>query len=152
MEKMDQYQLAQINIARARAARDTEIMNGFVDRVDEINSLADTFPGFIWRLQDEEGDATTITAFDDPLLLINMSVWEDIESLKNFVYKSIHVELIRDRDAWFHKMLNMHQALWWIPAGHIPSVHEGKERLEYLQKHGPGKFAFTFAKPFEHDI
>jgi hypothetical protein len=144
-------QLAQINIAQAQDAMDSETMQGFVDRLDEINSIADNAPGFIWRLQSEEGDATAIRAFDNPLLLINMSVWEHIESLKTFVYKTFHVELIQDRDAWFGKMLQAHQALWWVPAGHIPTIEEGKQKLDSLQRHGPGKTAFTFAKPQEPD-
>ena len=127
----------------------SDVMQGFAARLDEINALADTAPGFIWRLQSAEGDATSIQAFDDPNLLINMSVWEDIESLKVFVYRSSHVELIQDRDAWFHKMLNVHQALWWIPAGHIPEIGEGKQKLDHLQQHGPDKTAFTFAKSQE---
>ena len=141
------YHLAQINIAKAQDSMASKIMKGFADRLDEINALADKSPGFIWRLQTEEGDATSIQAYDDSLLLINMSVWEDIESLKTFVYKSLHVELIQDRDAWFNKMLNVHQALWWIPAGHLPDIAEGKTKLDHLQQHGPGKAAFTFARP-----
>lgn len=145
------HQLAQINIAQARDAMDSDSMKGFIERLNEINSIADNAPGFIWRLQSEEGDATAIRAFDNPLLLINMSVWEDIESLKTFVYKTSHVELIQDREAWFGKMLQAHQALWWVPRGHIPTIEEGKQKLDYLQQHGPGKAAFTFAKPQEPD-
>ncbi len=145
---MHNYHLAQINIAQARNSMESEMMRGFVERLDEINALADSSPGFVWRLQAEEGDATSIRVFDDPMLIVNMSVWEDIESLKNYVYKSTHVELIRDRDAWFNKITRAHQALWWIPAGHIPSVHEGKERLDLIHEHGPTENAFTFAKPF----
>lgn len=148
---MTQYHIAQINIAQAKAPMDSETMKGFVDRLDEINALADKSPGFIWRLQTEAGDATAIQSFDNPLLIVNMSVWESLEALKNYVYKSDHVELIRDRSAWFNKMIDMHQALWWIPADHIPSVDEGKEKLDYLQKHGLSKTAFTFAKPFPGD-
>jgi hypothetical protein len=148
---MNKYHLAQINIAHAQDSMDAETMKGFVARLDEINSLADKAKGFIWRLQSDQGDATSIKAFDDPFLLVNMSVWENLESLKNFVYKSLHVELIRDRDAWFNKMLDAHQALWWIPAGHIPSVEEGKEKLYCLQNNGVSKNAFTFAKPFDHN-
>lgn len=96
---MAKYQLAQINIAKARDAMDSETMQGFVDRLDEINALADKSTGFVWRLQTEDGDATSIQAFEDPTLIVNMSVWENIDSLRNFVYKSIHVELVRDRDA-----------------------------------------------------
>ena len=130
---------------------DSETMMGFVERLDEINNLADRTPGFIWRLQTEEGDATSIQAYGDPSLIVNMSVWENIEALKIFVYKSVHVELIRDRDAWFNKIITVHQALWWVPIGHIPSVDEGKEKLELLQTNDPGKEAFTFSKPFKCD-
>ena len=146
---MEKYHLAQINIANSRGARDNDIMKGFIDRLDEINGIADNSPGFIWRLQTEEGDATAIQAFDDPLLLVNVSVWEHIDSLKKFVYKSLHVELIQDREAWFTKIRDSHQALWWIPEGHIPSVEEAKEKLEYLQANGPSEVAFTFSKSFE---
>ena len=130
---------------------DSETMMGFVERLDEINNLADSSPGFIWRLQTEEGNAASFQAYGDPSLIVNMSVWENIEALKIFVYKSVHVELIRDRDAWFNKIITVHQALWWVPVGHIPSVDEGKEKLELLQTNGPGKEAFTFSKPFKCD-
>lgn len=146
---MNKYQLAQINIAHSRGVRDDPVMKGFMDRLDEINAIADSSPGFVWRLQTEEGDATAIQAFDDPLLLVNVSVWQDIESLKRFVYKSLHVDLIQDRDAWFTKMQESHQALWWVPEGHLPSVEEAREKLEYLQANGPSETAFTFSKPFE---
>ena len=150
--KLTKYHLAQINIAKSRATRDSEIMKGFIDRLDEINRVADNSPGFIWRLQTDEGDATTIQAFDDPLLLVNMSVWEDIDSLKSFVYKSLHVELIQDRDAWFKKMRESHQALWWVPEGHLPCVNEAKEKHGYLQANGPSEIAFTFSKSFAPPI
>ena len=146
---MNHCHLAQINIAKAQDSMDSEVMKGFVDRLDEINNLADKSPGFVWRLQTEDGDATSIQAFDEPSLIVNMSVWENIETLKNFVYKSLHVDLIRDRDAWFNKIVNAHQVLWWIPVGHIPSVSEGKEKLELLELKGPSSEAFTFSKPFQ---
>ena len=145
---MNEYHLAQINIAMSRGDRDSEIMKGFVDRLDEINGIADNSPGFLWRLQTEEGDATGIQAFDDPLLLVNVSVWENIDSLKRFVYKSLHVELIQDRDAWFEKLPESHQALWWVAEGHRPSVEEAKAKLRYLQANGPSEVAFTFARSF----
>ncbi len=141
------YHLAQINIAQAKDEMDSEVMKGFVERLDEINALAEASPGFIWRLQDESGNASEIQVFDDPLLLINMSVWRDIDSLKHYVYRSAHVDLLRDRDAWFNKTVQAHQALWWIPAGHVPSEQEGVERLQHLQQHGPTATAFTFARP-----
>lgn len=148
---MQDYHLAQINIAHAIAPMDSDTMKGFVDRLDEINSLADSSPGFVWRLQTEDGDATGIQAFDDPNVLVNISLWVSIEALKNFVYKSMHVELIQDRDAWFSKSAQAHQALWWVPAGHTPTLDEAKERLEQLQLHGPGPKAFTFARSYEPD-
>ena len=144
---VSKYHLAQMNIAKARDAMDSETMRGFVERLDEINELADRSPGFVWRLQTEAGDATAIRAFDDPDLIVNMSVWEDIESLKQYVYRSVHVDLIRDREAWFHKTPGAHQVLWWVPQGHRPSVEEGKNRLLHLQEHGPSDKAFTFARP-----
>ena len=142
-------QLAQINIAKVVDSMESDAMKGFVERLDEINTLADRSSGFVWSLQTAAGDATSIQAFDEAQMIINMSVWKDIESLKLFVYKSVHVELIRDRDAWFNKMLNLHQALWWIPVGHVPTIEEGKMKLEYLQKNGPSEKVFTFSKAFE---
>ena len=143
-----EYQLAQINIAQAKAEMDTETMSNFMARLDEINSIADNADGFVWRLQSEEGDSTSIRVFDDPLLLVNISVWDDIESLKNYVYKSLHVELIRDRDAWFNKLETMHQTLWWVPKGHIPTTQEAKEKLDIIRESGPSQEAFTFGRNF----
>jgi len=145
---MAKYHLAQVNIALAKGEMDTELMNGFVSRLDEINEKADKSEGFIWRLQTDDGDSTAIRVFDKPLLLVNISVWESIDTLKNFVYTSAHVELIRDRQAWFHKFVDAHQALWWIPQGHIPTTEEAKEKLEHIQKHGSTAEAFHFGKPF----
>ena len=147
-KKMTAYHIAQINIALAKKEMDSEVMKGFVSRLDEINEQADTAKGFVWRLQTEEGDSTAIRVFDEPLLLVNMSVWESIDALKDFVYKSAHVELIRDRQAWFHKYIDSHQALWWIPAGSIPTIEEAKEKLEHIQKQGPTQEAFHFGKVF----
>ncbi len=124
-------------------------MHGFVSRLDEINALADKAKGFVWRLQSDKGDSTSFRVFEDPLQLVNVSVWESIEDLKDYVYKSMHVELIRDRDAWFKKTERIHQVLWWIPKGHIPSLEEAKLKLELLEKIGVSKDAFTFGRPFE---
>ena len=145
---MAKYHLAQVNIALAKGEMDTELMNGFVSRLDEINAMADNAEGFVWRLQTDDGDSTAIRIFDKPLLLVNMSVWESVDTLKNFVYTSAHVELIRDRQAWFHKFVDAHQALWWIPFGHIPTTEEAKEKLEYIQENGSSPLAFHFGKPF----
>jgi Domain of unknown function (DUF3291) len=145
---MPSFHLAQINIARAKAEMDSEVMRDFVARLDEINALAEQAPGFVWRLKDEANSAVALRVFDDPLMLVNMSVWRDIDALKTFVYRSMHVELIRDREAWFDKLGSAHQALWWIPAGHLPDTREAKDRLEMLRAHGPTPAAFTFAKAF----
>ena len=143
------FQLAQLNIADAKAAQSSEIMQGFVKRLDEIHLLADNAPGFIWRYNNEEGDDVGKRIFGNPLLLINMSTWEDFASLRQFVYKSVHKELIQERESWFKKMPEMYQVLWWVPAGHTPSVQEAKDKLELVRKLGPTAEAFTFAKPFE---
>jgi hypothetical protein len=131
---------------------DSEEMEGFVNRLDEINALADKSDGFVWRLQEASGNATSILAYDDPNIIVNMSVWISIDYLRNFVYQSPHVELIRDRDAWFNKIVTSHMALWWVPADYIPTVDEGKEKLEILSKNGPSLDAFTFARSFEPNV
>ena len=144
------FQIAQLNIAKAKAEMDMALMSDFVSRLDEINALADSAPGFVWRLQTEDGDATSLRVFDDPLVIVNMSVWTSIERLMEFVYRSSHVELIRDREAWFEKLGTLHQVLWWIPERHIPTMEEGKEKLELIREHGPSRQAFNFGKPFPH--
>lgn len=144
------YQLAQMNLAQAKADLTDGIMYGFVIRLDEINALAEQSVGFIWRLKDDSGnDATSIQAFENPLILVNMSVWQNLSSLQHFTYKTVHAELIKQRKNWMERMEQMHQVLWWIPAGHTPTVHEAKERLTHLREHGASQYAFTFAKPFE---
>jgi hypothetical protein len=145
---MSNYRLAQVNVALARDEMESAVMEGFVSRLAQINALADRSPGFVWRLQAEAGDPTSLRVFDDPLLLVNLSVWESLETLRQFVYKSLHVELIRDRDAWFTKTQAAHQALWWIPDGHTPSLAEAKARLEHIRSFGPTREAFTFARSF----
>ena len=140
------YHLAQVNIARMHATLDDPVMAGFVERLAEINALADRSPGFVWRLQTEAGDATYLRPYDDDRILFNLSVWESIEQLKEYVYKSAHSEVMRQRRQWFEKFGGMYMALWWVEAGHIPTVAEAKERLEYLQQHGETPHAFTFKR------
>ncbi len=141
---MSRYNIAQVNIGRILAELDDPVMAGFVNRLDEINALADASPGFVWRLIVEDGNATYLRPFGDPRMLLNMSVWETAEQLRHFVYKTVHIELLRERHAWFEKLTNVYTALWWLPVGHIPSVDEAKRRLEHLEAHGPTEFAFTF--------
>lgn len=145
----DGYHLAQINIARSVAPLTDPAMKGFVDRLDAINALADAAPGFVWRLQSEAGDATAIRAFDDPLIIVNMSVWETLESLYDYVYRSDHREPLRNRRAWFRKLDGPHSAMWWVTAGEIPTVEEGRRRLARLAAEGPGPLAFTYGRIFD---
>jgi hypothetical protein len=145
---MADYHLAQLNIGRIVAPMDSEAMYGFASRLDEINALADTTEGFVWRLQTEEGNATSIHVFEDDMLLINMSVWESIEALHNYTYKSAHVELMRQRKAWFVPMDTPFLVLWWIPAGHIATPDEAKAKLQLLTEQGATPLAFTFSKRF----
>ena len=143
-----QYRIAQANIARMRAALDDPIMEGFVSQLEFINSVADESPGFVWRFQTEEGDATSIRAFDDERILFNMSVWETIEDLHRYVYQGHHAHPLRDRSQWFEPLDGPSVVLWWIPAGTTPSVEEGKEHLERIRTHGPTPEAFSFLERF----
>jgi hypothetical protein len=140
--------IAQVNIARMHAPLDDPIMAGFVARLAEINALADRSPGFVWRLQTGAGDATYLRPYDDDRILFNLSVWETIEHLKEYVYKTAHGEVMRQRRQWFEKFGGMYMALWWVNAGHIPTVAEAKQRLEYLQENGETAYAFTFKRTF----
>jgi Domain of unknown function (DUF3291) len=141
------FQLAQVNIALPKAPLDTPLLSGFVRQLDPINALADTAPGFVWRLQTEDGNATAIRAFDDDRLLVNMSVWESVDDLAAFVYRSDHVAVMRRRREWFEHM-ELYMALWWVNSGHVPTLAEAKERLAHLAEHGPTPFAFTFRRRF----
>jgi hypothetical protein len=140
------FHLAQINIGRLIAPIDDPRIAGFVAALDPINALADATPGFVWRLQSASGNATDIAYNDDPFVIVNMSVWESVEALRNFVYASRHLNVLQDRTKWFEKMDRPHYCLWWIPAGHIPRVAEGRERLEHYQEHGPTPYSFWFSR------
>jgi hypothetical protein len=141
---MSQYHIAQINIARMLAPIDDPIMADFVAQLPPINALAEESPGFVWRLQSEGGDATSIKVYDDDMVIINLTVWENVDALRAYVYKSAHSQVMRDRRRWFEKFEGLYYALWWIPAGHLPDPQEGKERLEYLRQHGDSEYAFSF--------
>ena len=145
---MTEYQLAQINVARAVAPLDDPRLADFVAGLDEINALADESPGFVWRLQSESGNATDIPVSDDPRLIINLSVWDSVESLFDFVYRSGHIAVMARRREWFERPSRPHVALWWVPAGHRPSVEEAVARLDHLECHGPTPQAFTFKRRF----
>ncbi|MBU3056055.1 DUF3291 domain-containing protein [Pseudomonas indica] len=142
------YHLAQVNVAKARAPLDDPLMLGFVEQLDHINALAERSPGFVWRLKDEAGDATAIRLFDDPSIIVNLSVWQSLEALKAYVYQGDHLTVLRDRKQWFEKLAIPHLALWWIPAGQVPTLEEARRALLSLDAHGPSGRAFTFARPF----
>lgn len=142
------YHLAQVNIGRINAPLDDPIMAGFVDNLDRINALADGSPGFVWRLVGEGNDATSLRPFDDDRMLVNMSVWETVEDLQAYVYHSDHTDFLRQRKLWFSKMAEAYHCLWWVRAGHLPTVEEAKERLEILRERGETAEAFTFHNPF----
>ena len=141
------HHLANVNIAKLRAPIDDPLIADFVAGLPVVNALADSAPGFVWRLQTDDGDATSIRAFPDPDVIVNLTVWESVEALKEFVYKGGHLDVFRRRGEWFHAE-GRGLALWWIEAGTVPTVEEARDRLEHLAAHGPTAYAFTFAATF----
>jgi hypothetical protein len=144
---MSNYQLAQINIARLKAPLDSPELKDFVDALDRINALAEASPGFVWRLKGEGNDATALRPMGEDVI-VNMSVWSGVESLKNYVYRSAHVEILKRKREWFTRMAESHMALWWVAAGHQPTVMEAATRLMVLREKGPSPAAFTFTSAF----
>jgi hypothetical protein len=142
------WHLAQINIGRIRAPMGDPIMADFKSALAEVNALAEAAPGFVWRLKDNSGDATSIKAFPDPMLLVNMSVWTDVLALQNYVYRTLHARFFARRQEWFERYEGAHVALWWIRADVKPTLEEAKERLALIERIGPSKDAFTFRKMF----
>lgn len=140
--------LAQLNVARWAVDPTSPAAADFFANLERINALADSSPGFVWRLQTEDGDATGIRAFDDPLLLVNLSTWKDIGSLKAYVYRSGHAAIMRRRQEWFVRLDERHTVLWWVPAGHEPTVAEAEDKLTQLRTEGPTSEAFDFRDPF----
>lgn len=144
---MARYELAQLNIAQMRMPMDAPGMADFVAALDRINALADNAPGFVWRLQSDDGDATAFRPFGDSTL-VNMSVWTGVAALSDYVYKSAHVEIMKRRKEWFDRMQDAYAVLWWVPAGHRPDEAEAMQRLQTLRAMGPTDKAFTFKQPF----
>jgi hypothetical protein len=144
----DTWHLAQVNIGRIVAPMDDPRMAEFASALAEINALAEASPGFVWRLKDASGDATSIQAFDDPRMLVNISVWTGLEALKHYVYRTDHGKYFARRQNWFEKPTGAYLALWWIPAGHIPTTAEAKERLALIDRHGATAQAFLFRTAF----
>jgi len=142
--------LAQLNIGRLLKPIDHPQIAEFVNNLDQINALAESSPGFVYRMQDDSGNATHIKVFDDPLVIANMSVWESVEALKDFTYRSGHVEFMKKRAAWFEKPTSNYLVLWWIRVGHRPTLTEAKERLAHLDRHGATSHAFNFRNVFNY--
>lgn len=138
--------LAQLNLAKMTMPVDHPEMADFVNNLDKINALADKSPGFIWRYTEE--DYSVSEAVFGPNMLVNMSVWEGIEDLTDFTYKSPHLAIYKRRKEWFAKMDSPHMVCWFVKEGHIPSLEEAKERIGYLEAHGETPYAFTFRKQF----
>ncbi|SHH42632.1 DUF3291 domain-containing protein [Massilia sp. CF038] len=144
---MSRYRLAQLNIARMQDAIDSPLMADFVANLDRINALAEQSPGFVWRLQTEEGNATALSPLGHNEI-VNMSVWDDVAALNHYVYKTAHVEIMKRRKEWFERIAEAYVVLWWIPYGHRPTVDEAIARLRTLRAHGPTAQAFTFKQAF----
>ncbi|WP_440876766.1 DUF3291 domain-containing protein [Thalassotalea sp. PLHSN55] len=140
--------LAQLNIAKAKYDLQAPEIKEFVDNLAPINALAETSAGFVWRLQDESGDATAIEAFSDPSIIVNMSVWQSVDALKNFMFRTHHRDFLRRKKEWFENISEDSYVLWWIPTGYTPSIEEGIEKLNYLREHGDTPKAFSFKSNF----
>lgn len=149
---MTEYHIAQINIGRILAPIDDPLMAEFVAQLPAINALADSSPGFVWRLQTESGDATSVKVYDDDRIIVNMSVWESVESLREYAYRSTHTGVLKYRTKWFENINGPYVALWWVPVGHIPSTEEGKARLDHLREHGDTAYAFSFKNVFPEPV
>jgi hypothetical protein len=148
-----EYVLAQVNIGRLLEPLDSPLLADFVAALDPVNAAADAAPGFIWRMQTEDGNATAVRAFEwdaagSAGVLVNMSVWESVEALAAYVYSDTHRRVLRRRREWFQRMPVAYTALWWIPRGHVPTTREAEERVRHLRLHGPTARAFTLKEHF----
>ena len=142
------YHIAPINIGRIRYETDDPRMADFMDNLDRINELAERSEGFVWRLKDDTNNATNIRLYDDPKLLLNMSVWRSIEVLETFTYKTVHTRFLERREEWFQPVQDAYLALWWVESDRLPTAGEGQEKVAYLQMNGPSQMAFTFKERF----
>ena len=147
---MGPYHLAQLNLGRFRAPLDTAEMAEFVAALEPINQLAEASSGFVWRLTSEDGSSSSfveVPGTEDPLMAPNLSVWQDLESLEHFMYKSGHGSYLRRRNEWFQKQEGHINVLWWLPAGRLPTLAEAIERLDHLNEHGPSDEGWPLTKP-----
>lgn len=144
---MPDHHLAQLNIAKLLAPKDSPQLADFVANLDRINALADQADGFIWRMLGDGADANGWRPWGDKVVA-NMSLWRDVESLKDYAFRTAHADIMKRRKEWFHRMAEAYMVLWWVPAGHIPDLREAALRLDHLRAHGPGPEAFTFKDCF----
>lgn len=144
---MSSYHLAQLNVGIATAPLDSDVMADFMNSLDRINALAESSPGFVWRLKTDDGNATSLRPIDDRTL-VNMSVWTDAQSLSAFVFRTAHVDFMRRRREWFERLPEAYLVLWWVPEGHIPTMDEAVARLAHVREHGPSPYAFNFRSVF----
>jgi hypothetical protein len=143
------YQLAEINVAEMIGVNiDDPIMKEFVDNLDAINQLAEESEGFVWRLKDESNNAASFNPYNNEKIIINISVWDTIETLEHFTYKTFHTDFLRRRKEWFTKYGKVNYALWWIKKDAFPTIDKCVEQLEYLKVHGPTEKAFNFKTKF----
>lgn len=140
--------LAQLNIATAKYPLDSPELKEFIDNLEPVNKLAEQSEGFVWRLQDDNGDATSIQAFSNPNIIVNMSTWTSVDALKNFMFRTHHRDFLRRKSLWFDNMPQDSYVLWWLPQNNPPSIEEGIERLQYLREHTDSPYAFTFKSNF----
>jgi hypothetical protein len=141
------HELAQLNVAAPRGPLDSGVMAEFMANLERINAIAEASPGFVWRLQTDDGNATALRPMGDDVI-VNMSVWRDVAALSDYVHKSGHVEYLKRRREWFERIAEAYVVLWWVPKGHRPTVEEGVARLLMLRERGPGPEAFTFRNAF----
>ncbi len=151
------HHLAQVNIARLLAPLDSELLAGFVAALGPVNATADAAPGFVWRLQGDNGSATDIEAFQwdqagSVGVIVNMSVWTDMDRLTEFVYSPLHREVLRQRRQWFEAVADATSTCWWVPAGHLPTTDEAEDRVRHLREHGPTPHAFTLRTHFPPEV
>jgi hypothetical protein len=146
---MAQYQIAEINVARMLGVNINDgVMKEFVDNLNTINSLAERSEGFVWRLKDDTNNATNMNPFNDEQIIINVSVWQSIELLENFIYKTFHTDFLKRRKEWFQTFGKAYTAMWWIPEGQFPTIEEAIEKLDYLQNNGASEIVFDFKKKY----
>jgi hypothetical protein len=149
-----EYVVAQVNIGRLVAPLDHPQLADFAAALDPVNAVADAAPGFVWRLQTEDGNATALRVFEEDAegadggILLNMSVWESVEALAAYVYGDAHLAVLRRRREWFERLKDAYTALWWVPRGHVPTVEEAEDRLKHLRASGPTPYAFTLKVHF----